>query len=398
VVFAIAYKTAAKVREDLENIGPSALNRGERSLRDRRNSGIQYLRALCAGVVLVSHENGFLAFPQYFGHAPLQNLHLVSLFAVSVFFSISGFIIVVSTLGGDWQPRMGTGTFLWRRAMRILPFLWLCTFAYNALSAVGTHSLDSWATVRTLALWPVGSLKPNIAWSLRHEALFYLLFAAAVLAWPRWRIAGVAWLLAPLVFAPLIWDWHVIAERDGAVAYDLYRLVLAGGESGANLQFGIGALVGLAYLRGWLDQWRLRLLLWHLVALFAVGCMLVHLTDLPSGFARMALWTMLSGVILFAACVTWPRTAKSDGIMLALGNSSFSLYLMHNTVMLILLALSMKLHLVLPGEGALLAYLALCVGVSLFVCHALHRWVEKPLHRACAARLLPRTGHGPRHA
>ena len=359
----------------------------------RRISGIQYLRALCAGIVVLSHENGFLAFPEYFGRAPLPDLHLVSLFAVAVFFGISGFIIVISALDGAWRPRMSTGAFLVRRGVRILPFLWVCTVVYNGLSAVGTHVVDWGAMGRTLVLWPVGAFKPNVVWSLRHEALFYGLFAVTVLAWPRWRGVGIGWILAPLVFAPLIWDWHVVKPADGAVGYDLFRLVLAGGESGANLQFGVGIAVGLAHLRGWFDVRRVRLSLWHLVVVFVIGCGLVHFTDLPSGLARAVVWSVLTGLILVAACLTWPRAAGSDRVALALGNGSFSLYLMHNTVMLIVLAVTMKLHVALHGEGQLLGYLGFCVLASFAACQALHYGVEKPLHRACANRLMPRR-HG----
>lgn len=340
---------------------------------------------------MVSHENGFLEFPEYFGRAPLPTLHVVSLFAVAVFFAISGFIIACSSLDDQWHPRMAVGGFLARRAVRILPFFWICTLGYNILSAAGTHVLDGAAMVRTLVLWPVGSLKPNVAWSLRHEALFYAVFAVTAIAWPRWRAAGVAWLLAPLVFAPLIWDFHVIGEQDGASGYDLFRLLLAGGESGANLQFGVGLCIGLAHVRGQSGRTRRPLALRHLVALFAAACVVVYMTDLPSGMSRMVLWTLLSGLIVLAACRVAAGDGVADRVALSLGNGSFSLYLMHNTVMLIVLAVTMKAHFAPHGEVALLAYLAMCILASLAGCQILHLWVEKPVMRWCSAWIPSRS-------
>lgn len=356
-------------------------------INGKKIEGIQYLRALCALSVVVSHENGLMAFPEYFNHAPLNSLHVVSLFSVATFFSISGYIIVIASLDRMGQSDISLGNFLKRRAIRILPYLWACTLFYNALSWAGTGHLDAASATRTLLLWPVGDLKPNVAWSLRHEMAFYLIFAAAILWRGRnWFAIGI-WLTMPLIAAPLIWNWNIVAQADGAPSYDLFKLLIAGGESGANVQFGVGLAVGLAWLRAEPVMARLPSIgLWFLIALYVTCCAIVHITDLPSGLNRILVWSALAGLLILAA-----TRAQDNGtagrVATALGNSSFSLYLMHNTVMLVALALSMKIGITLPDNMTAGCYLLFCVLISAAFCHWLYAYCEKPLIRFVKRRL-----------
>lgn len=353
--------------------------------------GIQILRALCAVFVVVSHENGFLAFKQYFGFAPLPSLHVASLFAVAIFFSISGFIITTSSLDGQGRPSLSWQGFIIRRVVRILPFLCFCTVIYNLLRIVGTGSLDLGSMARTILVSPVGTLKPNVVWSIRHEATFYILFAICILRLrERWWMVAL-WCAAPLVVAPLIWDWHIIPEQDGLIPYDLFKLWVAGGESGANLDFGMGLVAGRLHL-AWHPSRRPRpsIHFTWLIALFLLACAFVHANQWPSGLARTLIWAALSGMLVMVA--TWISPVRNAGgkILCLLGNSSFSLYLMHNTVMLIILALAMRAHLHLTGQGTAFAFLALCVAISILVCEAIYRMCEKPLIRRVRAILTAR--------
>lgn len=345
--------------------------------------GIQILRALCALLVVVSHENGFLAFTEYFGFSPLPSLHVVSLFAVATFFAISGFIISVSSLDRAGATLFGRRSFAIRRTARILPFLWLCTLAYNALSALGTGRLDLASMARTILISPLGELKPNVVWSIRHEMLFYILFGLAIMGGrQRWGWLAL-WCLAPLIAAPLIWDWGLVPQRDGAAGYELFKLVIAGGESGANVEFGAGLLVGLFYRkrhqRGGAGP---SLHYAVILLLFALSCALVHATQLPSGLARIVLWAGLSVLPVLAAVLARPVGSSRVGRLLcALGDSSFSLYLVHNAVMLLLLSAAKHAQLHLADGLRAGLFLFACVMISILACDLLYRCCERPLIR-----------------
>lgn len=348
--------------------------------------GVQYLRGICALLVVISHENGFLNFPEYFGSMPLPSLHEASVFAVAVFFAISGFIIVVTAMDSTGRPAMAPREFLWRRAVRILPFLWLVTIGYNFLSWAGTGLLDGQAVIRTLTLWPIGELKPNVAWSLRHEMVFYGIFAVTMLARPRWGWVMAAWILfTPLAFL-LVFDVPHYTLDMATPGFELFRLIAMGGDNGANLQFGAGMLLGFALLwvrkngisRGALGRavpaWAM------LVAIMLAGGLIVAI-PLESGLLKLALWTVLAGLILQLAIAAKALPGRAGQLALALGNASFSIYLVHNPVMLIILAVSKKVGVTLPGTAIQLAYLAFCVTISLIAGYAVHRMVERPLIR-----------------
>lgn len=340
--------------------------------------GIQYLRFLCAGLVVLSHCNGFLEFPQYFSKAPLPSLHSASLFSVATFFSISGYIIAMCSLDTTEHPHQPLRTFLRRRALRILPFFWACTIAYNALSWVGNGNANAATMFRTMMLWPLGELRPNVAWSLRHELVFYLLFATCLLPIRRgWT--GRRWLLIGLwCLAPLFWNLFPVSIRRN----ELLRFLLAGGDNGANLQFGAGLLVGIIHIHrpAWLKPVP-RLNLWHLCLLFAICATIAQISDISSDLLRAALWTVLAAILITVGACTVSRPTMADDAALAIGNSSFSLYLMHNTVMLAILSLTTRLHLQLHDTLSLGAYLAFCVLVSIFTCHLIYLWIERPLVR-----------------
>ena len=113
---------------------------------------------------------------------------------VDVFFVISGFIMWHVTAGRDMAP----ADFLWRRLTRVAPLYWLSTLGVLAVALVWPAFLPEvrpgWAHLAlSLAfiphLDPKGLPFPTLppGWTLNYEAVFYLIFAAA-LAGPRaWR-------------------------------------------------------------------------------------------------------------------------------------------------------------------------------------------------------------------
>ena len=343
-------------------------------------------------LVVISHENDFLNFPQYYGRTPMPSLHEASVFAVAIFFAISGFIIVATAIDARGVPKMDRAVFAERRMVRIVPFLWATTISYNLMSWAGTRQMAWGAMTRTLVLWPWGDLKPNVAWSLRHEALFYTMFAALALgARPRWRLLAL-WLLAPALGFVLVDDLALVPLPVGAWWADLLRLVLMGGDNGANLQFGAGMLVAWAWLRGRTGPvcppWLLPL------GFMATAAVTVAWPLVP-GLLRVAEWTAMAALVLLSAVALKHRIGWLHRGGLLLGNASFSLYLVHNTVMLLVLAAAKRLHLALPGAAALWGFLGFAVALSVVVSIAVHLAIERPLIRAVQRWLgLRRTARG----
>lgn len=340
-------------------------------------AGIQYLRGLCALFVVVSHENGFLAFPEYFGRSVFPSLHEAAVFSVAAFFAISGFIIVVTSVDENGQARIGPWAFARKRITRIVPFLWFCTVGYAILRLASTGTFDAGSFVRTLIIWPTGELRPNVAWSLRHELAFYLVFAMTMLGRRQRTVVLVVWLSAPVAHAFWVsWVGDFPSDLDPWSARAAFANLVGGGENGANLQFMIGMAIGVLYLRGHV---RATWPIWVLLLVFLASCVSILAVPLEPGPGRQALWTILAGCIVWVACRTCPAGGRIGRAGLTLGNASFAIYLVHNLVMLALLALSSRVGIAPNGPVQLGAYLGCCVAVSIAVCCAVHHSVERPL-------------------
>lgn len=359
---------------------------GDRTRRGAILDGVQYLRGLAALLVVIGHANGFILLPDYLAGYLLPTLEEAAGFAVAVFFVISGFIIVATSLDAHGVPTVGRVEFARRRAVRILPFLWLCTIAYNAMSWAGTGTFDWAATLRTLVLSPLGELKPNVTWSLRHELLFYALFAATMLGRGRWRIVMALWVaIVPVLFV-LVYDLALVPARHGTEPFEAFSIVFMGSRTGAHLQFGVGMLLGLSYRR---SPWPLRTGSTVLLLALLGAAVLVVVSPRVPGLARLLSWSAAAGGIVVLATMARPWPGAIGRAASMLGNASFAIYLTHNVVVLVVIAALQRSGLVLTGKPALAAFLGGTVLASLLVGIAVHLLVERPLIRAIDRRTRP---------
>lgn len=342
--------------------------------------GVQLLRGLSALLVVAAHANLILRHPEFLGRpAYAKALHDAGLFGVSIFFVISGFIIALVSLDERWRPRLSRSDFARRRFVRIIPFLWVCVLGYNILSFAGTHVVEWGPMVRALAIWPVGELKPNIVWSLRHEFLFYALFLLLVLGPKRHFVPLIAWFLAPVLCWPLVPLLGIAPPEALGGWSELFRVVLLGANGGANLQFGAGFLLGLLTLRGHPVMAKRSFgLVAPLVATVTVA-VLVDQIALPNSLLRSIIWTGLAAAPVWLAVTCRANEGRFRQIGLALGDSSFALYLVHNPLLLIVMQIGRRLH-----RLDHVLFLPTTVAIAVLGGWVAHRLIERPLISALA--------------
>jgi exopolysaccharide production protein ExoZ len=359
----------------------------------RTVDGIQYLRGIAALLVVISHSNGLMRFPEYFGTSPfaLENL---GGFGVSIFFVISGFIIAIVSLGPTGEAVVTPGQFAARRFRRIVPFMWLCIVGYNIFTFAGTHQVEWGPAIRALFLWPVGDLKPNVIWTLRHEALFYALFAVTLLTARRRPVLLALWCLAPI---PVTAAASTFPETFAALhpwLQDLVNVLLCG--RGANLQFGIGLIAGLLWLRRH-PAMSPMLPGGPLVPVgIAVACALLYQAVTPMlqfnpvqtvpvsiiGPTELFFITVLAALIVWTGVILKPSSGWIERLAHVLGDASFSIYLVHNAAILALLEISRRVEVELPLPLVLIAIAVVATASGV----AVHYLIEKPLLQRLTAR------------
>lgn len=343
----------------------------------RRLQVIEVGRGIAALAVVIFHAN--VAAPQFGG--PTVHLLALGRHGVDFFFVLSGFIIV--TAHRDDRGRPGAvGSYLLKRAIRLLPMLWLVVLGWAALRLVAGVGADPAQVARSLLPWPsLARPDPVVIWTLRHEIVFYLVFAVLI---ANARIGTV-------LFA--LWGAGVLAQAAavaaGAPLTGVPSLVL----STYALDFLMGAGVAQLHRRGRLPH-DARLLIvgsLALVVAFAIDAKfgLYHdgVRDYVSPTA--AFWPPVLGLVfatLIAGMLGVEHRHRAPRWAVMLGSASYATYLVHLPVTSVLQRVVDHLPGPLLAVGAgQAAIVAGGVGAGIVA----HLAFERPATRALRRRLLP---------
>lgn len=351
---------------------------------------LQIMRCLAAVMVLFSHLERETAS----GRAPgvtaiVDPTGIAWASGVDIFFVVSGFIMYHLT-----ADRFGSaayaGEFLKRRFIRIAPLYWIFTtlmILATQLARGQVHHADAtWdRSLLSYLFFPAvradGLAMPVLAigWTLNLEVMFYLAYAAALLA-PRriglgclaagflllagfgGRLAGV---LPPLAF----WSQPLILEFLLGIA--LAHAFRRGLRIGRAAQV-IGLVLAIA-LMALLDRWA-----------WGQGSPM-PLDAQPPDWSRW-LWGGAPALLVGAALMLGPRIGGFPGRALARGgDASYALYLSHPFALNILSLAWGRLH--LPGAG----WAYVCVGMAACVAaaFAVHQLVEAPILALLRRRFEP---------
>jgi peptidoglycan/LPS O-acetylase OafA/YrhL len=165
----------------------------------KRLPALDALRAIGAIAVVVTHVSFATGFSFRSGFAGGITSRLEA--GVAVFFVLSGFLLFrpFALAAATGLRRPGTGPYLWRRALRILPAYWAMLLVGMLALAVNRQApLGDWLRYATLTeIYQQGWNRQGIAhtWSLATEAVFYILLPALAMATlaGRWRPRRSLW-------------------------------------------------------------------------------------------------------------------------------------------------------------------------------------------------------------
>ncbi len=325
--------------------------------------GLQAGRAVAALMVVAFHANAFILPDRLYDGATAGRVFNMGYAGVEFFFVLSGFIMVF-VHQRDFSRPDRVGSFLTKRIFRIYPVYWVI---YGALTAIyflapgrgPDHARDVEAIVSSALLFPMPEQPVmQVAWTLQHEMLFYLVFALLVL---NLRL-GI------LIFA--IWMGACMAAGLGALSYPLDFLL-----SPYNLLFLMGIWAALRFRDLSPGQGRTLLLAG---AILFLGTGLVETFGLVEWWKPARTWSYGLGATamvmgLAAGAIQPPRWLSF------LGDASYAIYLVHLPAMSFGSVIALKLG--APWGLPPLVAMAGLVLLSSVAGAAVHLGVERPIAR-----------------
>ncbi len=347
------------------------MNDAEQPPAAARPTRLQFVeagRGLAALAVVIFHAN---ASAKQFGgpywHWPAFLAH-----GVDFFFVLSGFVILHAHARDVGRPER-LKPYMLKRAIRLLPALWIVAGGWALLRWAAGVDLDPAAVVGSLLPYP--SLEPTVppaVWTLRHEIVFYVLFAVLLLS----LRVGVA------LFA--LWLCLIVAQTAAALSGRPVTGIPAFFVAGYSAQFMLGMAVYLAHRRRPASPSAVPLcfgLLLTVMISIALGRAGLSRESLHDYHSTAATWgalalgvgfaAVLYGLVRLEGCVKGPPRG-----LIALGGCSYALYLAHTPANSLsqIVARHLPPWLKAAGGGHLLL-----IAVGMLTGWLLHRYWERPV-------------------
>jgi exopolysaccharide production protein ExoZ len=363
---------------------------------------LEAVRALAALSVVLFHTT--IIFSARTGTVPFGGVFGAGSRGVDLFFVLSGFIIAFVHKADLNRPAQ-IGKYAFARFTRIYPSVWITTLLALAVYLAGfggagkADKLSIGNFVDSFLLLPQrGDALVNVTWSLKFEIFFYVLFALVILRRSAGVVVIAVWQAAVLALflsgKQLGWSWIAFYMRP------------------ITLEFGIGVLCAWAVIQRTRFAWLTPRIA---VTGLLVGCAVFIGAELTQAFelnaAALSPDFLLFGlpaalIVISLAWLDLERTLAPPRFLVALGGASYSIYLVHFSV-ISLLAAFLTRHSWVPMTDPVFLTVA-AVGVAAGM--GFHRWVDRPIHRALRLyaprptialieqprpELLAREGHAP---
>jgi peptidoglycan/LPS O-acetylase OafA/YrhL len=340
-------------------------------------------RGIAAFLVVFQHSVYTVAKPKYFGMDPLQDCFLCGSRGVDFFFVLSGFVIAFV----HW-PDLGKpdriGRYLTKRFVRVYPVLWAVAIPMICASwLISSEYIPSgWqdrvnVTLTSLTLLPSQLAPiPDVAWTLKHEVLFYGLYCLVL--WRPRLGTGILLLWAGLCVS------HLTGRYESNFVTDFVL-------SPYNLEFLLGVGCGW-FMRNRRVRYPLLLCAIGLVGIVAAGVsyepppVLHPWIPNPTTAVQVVQFGISSALIILGlAQINTTRMVTPPKAFILLGSASYSIYLIHVPVISAACKILKKVD-GFTGVDPLAAVAALC-GAGVLAGIFLHLRVELPILKA-ARRIL----------
>lgn len=356
---------------------------------------IESLRGVAAMMVVLYHLAELLKVPL---PASLDVIRSHFGLGVPFFYLLSGFVLAYG-YGDSLGGRAEIVAFYVRRLFRIAPLFYAMLFVWVVAGWVvwgKVYSSQTYFLNFTFLYGLVPGYHESIVWagwSIGVEMLFYLVFPVVACLLPGIASSAIGFVVACILSAAV----RKSLEVAGLGSYAYMNL-------GTHLPFFFAGMLcyriwqrtGFAIHAGWG-----KIALLSGLALAAVlvewGGLYEFLVSLRFGALERNIWAVAFGLILLSACF-WANPVLDRGPLLQLGRFSFSVYLVHPFVMLILIKLQFVERLTSIAWHPMATFIisvVLTVSIIWLVSALTYRTIESPgmrVGRHVAKRITKEVG------
>lgn len=363
---------------------------------------IQLLRGVAALMVVIFHARTYVS-----ALSPGEFLAwLTNPFSsgIDLFFILSGFVMVYTTQS---ERSRNPADFFIKRFCRIVPAYVVATLAYVVCMRIMEHitgyrgmydHLSVKDVLMSLAFIPVNLTGPqeppffggaslHVGWTLNYEMYFYLVFFGS-LFFKRYRwVAFACWMALVLVALPIVLRGQVSLDIRHFYGWQFPYLNLM--TSCLIWEFIFGVVIGHLYLRGY--RFPNPASAWLATCLAVAVVVWAFYNGVASKFGQLGyggFYAILICVLLAANNTLHFGVPK---VLIWLGDISFSLYLIHPTIIENIAIPLLHFEGLRPALTGL-PYVLFLTALSVCAAYPFHVLVERRVSNALRDRLL-RTVH-----
>jgi exopolysaccharide production protein ExoZ len=329
---------------------------------------IQYLRAIAAIFVLLFHTTNLIQ--QQFNYEYSYNIFRFGYMGVDLFFVISGFIISYIHYA-DFGIKSKVQTYFSKRLLRIFPVYWVVLLPVVIIhflmpSFGGGYERQFTEILQSMFLVPQAHHPIlDVAWTLRHEMLFYIIFGFLFI-----------YNRSPMIFSTFIVLWAGMSTYSLLLNPHDPWLLFEFLFSPYNLEFLLGCFVAFIITKFKISFKLARASILIGLVLFLLSCSNEFLVY--AGVNRVIKWGIPSALLIFGA-VVFDIKAKNRPIKILnfIGDASYSIYLTHVPAIYFFVTIFNKLNLF--NLFGYFTAVTLCIVLTLMGGCIFYQIIEKPV-------------------
>lgn len=294
---------------------------------------LQIFRGFAALMVVIHHAVGSLKYYHNINNGFLDVIGKFGKLGVDFFFILSGFIISYSVYYKYKNPDSFIN-YIKNRIVRIyIPYLPIGIFMYILYCYFPGFSNGSReiSLLTSMTLIPDGNPALSVAWTLTFELCFYLLFSISFYSRELWNYFILFWTILILTFN------YTSFANFSINTNPIFRVL----KSTYNIEFILGYLLSLLIIYQIKISTKTIIFgLFFLVFFIRVNSISIENND----FYLNYLFSGITFFVLYFVINNFNKKINRSTVMMVIGNASYSIYLIHNPLQMLILRMYPKIY------------------------------------------------------